>query len=225
MIELLVVIAIIGLLAAMVIPATGHVLKTRRLKVAQSEINEFATAIDNYKSKLGFYPPDNPINLAINQLYFELSGTVFDSTKNIYTTLDGSSQMTVSQFSTVYGGNVVNGFMNSSSSAQGTDEKPAPVNFIKDLRTAQVGQLNATGSGSYENAILVSSIEWQNYPTESISTPFAAKDGLNPIRYVSSHPKYNVNSYDLWIDLVIGAQTNRVSNWSGQPFLVGTTNY
>jgi hypothetical protein len=35
---------------------------------------------------------------------------------------------------------------------------------------------------------------------------------INPWRYVSSRPKNNIGSYDLWIDLAIRGKTYRISN-------------
>jgi hypothetical protein len=43
---------------------------------------------------------------------------------------------------------------------------------------------------------------------------------VNVIRYVSSNPTNNPTSYDLWVDLLIGGKTNRVSNWSKDPQIV-----
>ena len=45
---------------------------------------------------------------------------------------------------------------------------------------------------------------------------------LNPWRYNSSSPTNNPNSYDLWVDVLIGGKTNRFSNWSRQPTIVNT---
>jgi hypothetical protein len=39
---------------------------------------------------------------------------------------------------------------------------------------------------------------------------------VNPFSYNSVNPTHNPNSYDLWVDLVIGGKTNRISNWSKQ---------
>jgi hypothetical protein len=44
--------------------------------------------------------------------------------------------------------------------------------------------------------------------------PFGVPDE-NPWRYVSPGVN-NPNSYDLWIQLVIGGQTNLICNWNGQ---------
>jgi hypothetical protein len=40
---------------------------------------------------------------------------------------------------------------------------------------------------------------------------------LNPWRYVSTNPTNNVGRFDLWVDLVIGPNVYRVSNWRTNP--------
>src|SRR5438309_4719375 len=91
LIELLVVIAVIAILAALVIPITGAVNAARTKARARTELTEIETAIERYKAKLGHYPPDNPGNAVLNQLYYELSGTTLSN--GVYTTLDGSTQL------------------------------------------------------------------------------------------------------------------------------------
>src|ERR1051326_5904375 len=86
LIELLVVIAVISLLAAMIFPITGAVTRNRIRARTRTELEKVVTGIESYKSKLGHYPPDNPDNPSINQLYYELLGTTNDGT--MYMTLD-----------------------------------------------------------------------------------------------------------------------------------------
>src|SRR6185369_12714744 len=62
LIELLIVIAIIAIPAAMVIPISGAVNRNKIRAKARVELEQVATAIELYKSKLGHYPPDNPGN-------------------------------------------------------------------------------------------------------------------------------------------------------------------
>ena len=44
---------------------------------------------------------------------------------------------------------------------------------------------------------------------------------LNPWRYNSSHPTHNQATYDLWVDVIVDGKTNRISNWSDKPDIVG----
>src|SRR4051812_19168230 len=77
LIELLIVIAIIAILAAMIIPVTGAVNRSKIRSKAHTELERVATCIELYKAKLGHYPPDNPNSPELNPLYFELVGTTF----------------------------------------------------------------------------------------------------------------------------------------------------
>ena len=75
LVELLVVISIITLIAALLLPAASSAKRLAAIHNAQAEMAQLETAIDRYKSAYGFYPPDNPCNPLVNQLYFELLGT------------------------------------------------------------------------------------------------------------------------------------------------------
>jgi prepilin-type N-terminal cleavage/methylation domain-containing protein len=210
LIELLVVIAVIGILAALIFPITGALKKKKMITVAQAELAQVETAIDDYKAKYGTYPPDNPNptlpGFLINQLFFELKGTVL--TNGAYQTLDGSGQIPTVQVTAIFGANVT-GFVNTSTSAKGNDDKAAAVNFLKDLKPTQSGALTA---GSLIK-VLTCSVLWdQNYPV-----PAGDPLGMNPWRYISTNPTNNPASYDLWVDLLISGKTNRISNWSKQP--------
>jgi prepilin-type N-terminal cleavage/methylation domain-containing protein len=208
LIEMLVVIAIIGILASLLLVITPGISKTKKLKVARTELAQVETAIETYKSKLGFYPPDNPKSIfspngfITNQLYFELLGTV--ATNGSYITRDGSAQISPSDMLALFG---VNGFANSSGTAKSTDESVAATSFIKNLRPNQIGSLNGQ-----TNILLVCSIPWSDDLNNQLLT--SPTTGLNPWRYNSSHPTNNPNSFDLWVDIIINGKTNRISNWS-----------
>lgn len=57
MIELLMVIIIIAILVALLLPAINGAMKTARKAAVSSEISQLATALANFKSKYGDYPP------------------------------------------------------------------------------------------------------------------------------------------------------------------------
>ncbi len=42
-------------------------------------------------------------------------------------------------------------------------------------------------------------------------------DEINPFRYVSSVATNNPETFDLWVDVIVGSKTNRVCNWSDKP--------
>jgi prepilin-type N-terminal cleavage/methylation domain-containing protein len=209
LIELLLVIAIIGVLTALVASAMSNTQLRAKKAVAQAELGQMQSAIDEYKEKLGFYPPDNPNDALINPLYFELLGTTNNGLT--YVTLDTSGQ--ISNIS----GDINSkfnrpGFANSSTRAHSTDDSGAPIPFLNHLNSKQSGQFD---SSRPLVKILVCSVEWPDANTAPIPGTL-----LNPWRYVSSHPTNNPGSYDLWVDLLIGKKIYRVSNWSKQPQIV-----
>jgi prepilin-type N-terminal cleavage/methylation domain-containing protein len=220
LIELLVVIAIIATLAALIMPVSKIVAKTRRISVAQAELNQVKAAIESYKAKTGFYPPDNPGNPVTNQLYYELEGTILTNSAGLgfYLTLDGNSRLTAPSFLPAFGSaTTIRGFMNSSKSARGSDDSAAALNFLTGLKANQIGRLSQAGTPMA--SILVCSVPWADDSTPPIALTIAPQQppNLNPWRYVSTNPTNNPGSYDLWVDLFIGNQTYRISNWSKQP--------
>jgi prepilin-type N-terminal cleavage/methylation domain-containing protein len=202
LIELLVVISIIAVLAAFTIPVMRTVKIRQYESHAQAEMGQIETAIESYKAAHGFYPPDSA-NTLVNQLYYELEGTVFDPTNSLYTTLDGSAQITANNVPLAFSG--VNGFLNCSKPGSGEDS-PAGKNFLPGLKPGQYGSFTNGG-----NNFLITVL------TTSVSGP--DQDGLvaggfNPWRYNSSSPTNDPGSYDLYVQLHIGGKTYLICNWS-----------
>lgn len=213
LIELLVVISIIAILAAMIIPASMMVKRSGTIRKAKAEINQVALAIDAYKDKLGHYPPDNPLltnpgRFILNPLFYELQGTIRTRVgpAEVFQTLDGRTNIAVTSVSGAFGGGI-SGFVNCTREAGG-DDFAAAHKFLANLKPGQFGFL-ANGAG-----LLTSSVEW---PPSLGPVIAGAPAGMNPIRYNSSSPTNNPKSYDLWVDVVIGNKTNRISNWSENP--------
>lgn len=219
LIELIVVIAIIGLLAAMIFPVVGAVNRNKQIKTAQTQLQALQLAIDSYKAKLGYYPPDNTNSPILNPLYYELLGTTNNGagTANpptIWGTTDGSAIIGTSTTpNNIFGLFGVNAFANSSTRAHSDDSGSAAGSFINNLTPNQIGLVDPADPNS---KILICSVAW---PQEKSlpSYPLPKNPLLNPWRYVSSHATNNNNSYDLWVDIVVGGKTNRVCNWSTQP--------
>ncbi|HLP77801.1 MAG TPA: prepilin-type N-terminal cleavage/methylation domain-containing protein [Candidatus Paceibacterota bacterium] len=184
LIELLVVIAIIAALAAMIFAAMPAVNASRMKAVARAELTQISTAIEAYKARYNNYPPDNRLNPAKPPLYFELTGMLISG--GSYKSLDGSYSVPVGTVNTSFN---VDGLVNASTSAQGTDDQRPPENFLKTLKPDQLAT-----NGSVR--VLICS----------------ADDSV--WNYRSTNPTNNPNSYDLWIDLVAGGRTNRIANWN-----------
>jgi prepilin-type N-terminal cleavage/methylation domain-containing protein len=211
LIELLVVIAVISILAALIMPIGKAVNRKKILSKCRAELTQVEVAIETYKSSLGHYPPDNNLNPRLNPLLFELVGTT--NTGTVYRTLDGSAEIpaNVTAISKYFEG--VSGFINCTQPG-GSDEGRRAKSFLPDLRPGQVGDISMGGSERVK--ILVSSVPWPIDPT----FPIPNHPGMNPIRYNSSSPTNNPNSFDLWIDVVVDGKTNRISNWSREPLVV-----
>src|SRR5258707_9464646 len=146
LIEMLVVIAVISLLAAMIFPITGAITRTRIRTKARSEMEQIATGIENYKSKLGHYPPDNPGNLFTNQLYFELMGTTNDG--SYYFTRDGSARIkdAVTDFQSFLGpATTVNGFVNSTKKSGGDEARTMTTFLPGGVKPTQIGEVAGAG--------------------------------------------------------------------------------
>jgi prepilin-type N-terminal cleavage/methylation domain-containing protein len=215
LIELLVVIAVMAILAALFLPAAGA-LKIRAARTkAKAEMNLVIIAIESYKDKYGHYPPDVPRTSPnwprVNQLYFELVGTKF--LNNEYETLDGSTRIAAGAIPTTFGAGV-SGFMNCTRGANADDAPPAK-SFFTNLKPTHYGE-TTSGSGI---RLLACSVRWpENHAFQPV--PNSDPPGLNPWRYVSSNPTNNPGAFDLWVDILVGGKTNRISNWSSQPQFV-----
>jgi prepilin-type N-terminal cleavage/methylation domain-containing protein len=214
LIELLIVIGIIVLLAGMLftaIPAIQRVKTTSRLK---NEMTQIQTAIDAYKAKKGFYPPDNPGNPTTNQLYYELIGTRFTNDTSVspsgyyFYAIDGSARILTNAMPMVFGtGSTIMGFANCTHGSG--DDLVRAENFFKGgLRSGQFFA-TITTSGGASPSVLGSAIDG----------PLPQMIGkVNPWRYNSTNPTNNPGTYDLWIDYSFGGKTNRICNWSDRPF-------
>ena len=216
LIELLVVIAVISILASMTFPIGKALNRTKMKARAQAEMSQIEIAIQSYKAKLGTFPPDNPATPLINQLYYELSGTIVTNTggsARFYRTLDGNSQLSADPGTFQnYFGLRVSGFANTTRASG--DEGVFAVNFLKGaLRPDQVATL------PQGQKAIVTSLRWPDgHPYQPV--PGLAYKGINPWRYNSSNPTNNPGTYDLWVDVIIDGKTNRFGNWSKEPVLV-----
>jgi len=218
LVELLVVISIITLIAALLLPAASSAKRLAAIHNAQAEMAQLETAIDRYKSAYGFYPPDNPCNPLVNQLYFELLGTTNTTlppaAPNYQSLDDPTMQVAQSSLSGVFGldgnGNsCVNGFINCNKPGSSEDAAVAK-NFLPDLKPDRVVVFtNNVPGNTVPIKLIITSV---GGPARDYRPLFAL--GVNPWRYNSSSPTNNPGSYDLWVQLVFGGQTNLICNWN-----------
>ena len=237
LIELLVVIAVIALLAAMIMPITGAVSRNKIRSRARVEMARIQAAIDSYKAKLGTYPPDTspnpPFPPILNQLYYELAGTVATPANKAtsYTTLDGSSTITPAL---VPNWNV-QGFINSNAKGASGDEARPAENFLPGLKPDQTVLIYPNGKNSPTSLKILVGYPWKKLSSSAEPrftvdplAPLPGTEGLNPWRYRchtdKNHPTLNnPDSYDLWLDVNIGGTVYRISNWSPLPQKVTTS--
>jgi prepilin-type N-terminal cleavage/methylation domain-containing protein len=213
LIEMLIVVAIMATLAALTFPILAAVKKTMIKNRATGAIKQLEAAIDGYQTKFGHYPPDNGGLYYTNQLYYELLGTTnVPASPPYFQTLDGSATMMASDVPVVFVN--VSGFINCSRPGGSGDEAPTGMSFI--LGGLKANQFAVTLIGGKNCTVLGAALDGP--------FTFTTVNGqqINPVRYNSSNPRYNTKSYDLWIDVIVGGVTNRISNWSDQPILVST---
>jgi prepilin-type N-terminal cleavage/methylation domain-containing protein len=240
LIEMLVVIAVIGILASMIFPVTKAVSRAKTKSRTKAELEQVVTAIEIYKSKRGQYPPDNHfqntglLNPYINPLYYELVGTTNNGV--YYQPSDGRPAVNTAAIdSALHPGYVggVSGFVNSTT-GENVEEGPRVVHCLMGtLGANQVGQI----AGGFN--VLVCSVPlpaglplrlWPNLAGNPAPYPGSAQLNAGSTggpwycawRYNSSNPTNNPSTYDLWVDVIINGRTNRFSNWSRDPVIVGS---
>jgi prepilin-type N-terminal cleavage/methylation domain-containing protein len=196
LIELLVVIAIIAILAGLLFTAMGGMQQKAMKTRAKAELQKVAIAIDAYKSKLGYYPPDNALNYSFNSLFYELVGCTNNNNGAAFYPLDGSPSVASG---TLNAWTRSAGVMNSAKSLASSDEGRVVQSFLKELKLTQYGDVN----GIRRLGV-------------ALDGPVMAGN-VTPFYYNSSNPTNNPNSYDLWVDIRVGGKTNRISNWSATP--------
>jgi prepilin-type N-terminal cleavage/methylation domain-containing protein len=224
LIELLVVITIIGVLAGFILVVSGSVAKTKKINTAQAELKEIQSAIENYHAHYGVYPPgnsDGTVAAALtNQLYYELTGVTPTNQAGTvtYQTVDNNT-ITSTQYAAAFG---AAGVLNSTKI--GGEAVVPSVNFLPGLKPNRIGEdvpFN-TSAGVVKADLLVTSV---GGPDDAY-TPVGVK-GVNPFRYKAPSPtNNNPDSYDLWINISMGATNfsganngaNRrlISNWSNK---------
>jgi len=190
LIELLVVISVIVILAGLLLPVGSRIMQNSAKKRVQAELNRVVAAVENYKAKLGYYPPDNPADAARarHQLYYELVGCE-RLANGAFQPLDKSPQVTAANLAGA-------GIANASAAGASGDERAPAQKFLKEISDT----MYATDTGVRR---LGTTIDGPGM----IGT-------INPFRYNSTSPTNNPNTYDLWVDIAVGGKTYRVCNWS-----------
>jgi prepilin-type N-terminal cleavage/methylation domain-containing protein len=200
--EMLVVIAIIGILAGLIFKVVPRVLDTRDYKRMQAFVNKVDLGIQDFYSTYNTYPQSNtntyplafPGNVrpdtVTNNLLYELSGTVFDTSSN----LAGVYRSPLDWFNPMDTNFVFQRFGYSAliHSTNGTVPANAPKSLMTDLKSAEYGPVPVIGATPLEpQTILLFKTGIRANPNTSI---------LAPLRYDRlSTNRHNMKSYDLWV--------------------------
>jgi prepilin-type N-terminal cleavage/methylation domain-containing protein len=209
LIELLVVIAIIGLLAGLILGGAGIATVKGRIARVQSEQQALVTAIEQYKSHKGYYPPDNPNSTFLNSLFYELTGAVQTNVAGVpgFAAVTGE-KLDTNNVTTLFG---VGGILNSSADKN----EPAENFFGSAGKTARTGAFYISGTSGPTYTLFGVPVP---PGAPSVLKPAPGNNGVNPWNYVSSNPTNNPNhEFDLWLDVVWRGKTNRLGNWSKDP--------
>jgi prepilin-type N-terminal cleavage/methylation domain-containing protein len=218
LIELLVVISVIAVLSAMLFSVLRGVNQRKLVSRARGELAQVQACIDAYKTKLGYYPPDNrnpqnsQLSPGLNQLYYELAGTLF--TNSTYISKDRTAPALTSPMVSAFFGAGVTGFINLDHDSG--DEGRGALQFLGTLKAGQMIDITVTNPGTRITVtarLLVCTVPGP----DPNSPPLNAGSTFNPWRYNSSFPTNNPTSYDLWADISLGTKVVRICNWSTQP--------
>lgn len=193
LVELLVVISIIAAVAGLVVYLAKQSSDQKKISRIEVEMKQLETLIEAYHDKLGYYPPSNPANPALNSLYYELAGTVLNG--NTYTVRGGSDTLDKSVVSQAFG---VGSFLNSS----------ADPSEVQGFGTLQPGEVTTVSGAGWGGAVKV--------PLVPVEGPGPFNDGptrTNTWHYNSRNPVHNPNSYDLWAVFYVGSELRTNGNW------------
>lgn len=207
LIELLVVISIIGVLAALLVGLAGMASRKSKEARVRAEMNELITAIEGYKAKLGFYPPDNRnaagfnISPVTNQLFYELTGVV--ATNAGFITPSHDEYVTSADVKRFFN---TEGFVNSARSVR-------DLKYRHPFKTGRYTEV----SEEPDIDLLVVPVPWL---AGDPNPPVPGRKGLNPWRYVSSNPTNNPGRFDLWAEFLAGGKKLIICNWSKDTIVV-----
>jgi prepilin-type N-terminal cleavage/methylation domain-containing protein len=198
LVELLVVIAVIAMLAGLLIGVLPRAMEKRVTARVEADLALLTTMIEYYKEKNGFYPPDNPNNVAEPPLFYELVGTT-NSGGDFYP-LNGDPKLSSADIQTAFG---TSGFLNSGEAGE-------VKSFHKTIRENQYNW--SPFPKAIPVRVLTVMANGPKYPanpgTETTNTwryVVGKPDGLQPV--------HNPSSYDLWAEVVYRGRTNVIGNW------------
>jgi hypothetical protein len=179
-----------------------------RVSRVKAELAALAMAIESFKDKYGFYPPDTgPENkwttdgnnqALANPLYYELSGCLINTNNNTFRDPFFQTELSSAELTTVFGRK---GLVNAS------PNRGEVRNFIPQIRTNHVVPITLSALGQKQAYLL-------SVPVKGPPNVFDASGRKNFWRYRSTQPTNNPGSFDLWAEIVIRNRTNIIGNWN-----------
>lgn len=224
LIEMLTVIAIIAVLASLSVGVSAIVARKSKISRTRAELGRLDLAIRDYKSHFGFYPPDNVIkpedltqDPVVNQLYYELSGAVYDVGGDEYEANGAPEGQKIgrTQYRVAFGNGNLAGVYNSSASRANTK------NFLKGGHSTQTQRVTLNmypAVSPFTYTALVAPVAWParsdkfDPPYKKYSSDPAVL-AINPWHYNSTNPTNNPGEFDLWADIVVGDDLITIGNW------------
>lgn len=227
--ELLVVISVIALLASLILGVGGVASRKSKESRIQAELNRYVTLIENYKAKIGAYPPCNEGPLAPDrsgvlrpplphQLYYELSGTIYSSQPNqpgFFYPVAGNESNTADRFDSakILSLYKVDGFANSA-------RERRRVKFQAEFKPDQIRKM--TAAGRQVNVLVAPVPPPARLAVNGPATIPTTTGRSYPWYYDSiSTNRFNAESFDLWTEVQIGNKFIRFSNWEPGPVVFG----
>jgi prepilin-type N-terminal cleavage/methylation domain-containing protein len=217
LIELLVVISIIGVLASLSVGLTGVATRKSKESRIKAEMTKIINAIENYKSALGFYPPDHAGFPSTNQLFYELSGT-------IYTNFPSGQFSAVGRQEPIPA-TAIESLFNSRGFANAARDR-RDLKFSEVFKPSQFKTIGVPVTPPGQVDILAVPVDGPKDrrvydPSGPVTWVITVnKTRVNPWLYVSTSPTNNPDRFDLWTEVAIGGKAIRFSNWEKDPVVL-----
>lgn len=196
LIELLVVIAVIAILMGLLMVGFTAAGKQKYKSRIEAQRMEIETAIEEYHSKRGAYPPSNKDRLDRPALYYELVGAYANVAKGAYETLDGRESIPFDTAKQVFS---TDGFANAALKPKSGDiaKSGDAQNFYSNLKPTGISQVTDSGK-----------------TFTLLSVPVKSDRGLYLYwNYNSVNPTNNPDRYDLWVEWVEKGNTTILGNF------------
>jgi prepilin-type N-terminal cleavage/methylation domain-containing protein len=222
LIELLVVISIIGVLAGLTLGLAGLATRKSAESRVKGEMAKVVNAIEGYKAATGSYPPDHrdPTQQfsipAPNQLYYELSGTVYKEItgsqgEGRFYVVGRQDYVSANDIKTSFG---MMGFANAA-------RDPKELKYKEDFRASQVKRVVNPMASKDAKQIDVLAVPVKGPSSWTLrGAGINTNEVVNPWLYISTSPTNNPERFDLWTEVTIRGKTVRFSNWEKDPVVL-----